>query len=1115
IENAVIEAISDDVVRRVGTEDRELAERFTRLLYAKAPPEFCEDRDTETLGRLTVGALEFVQRSRPDRVDVEVFNPEERREGWAAPVTVIRTSVSERPFIVDTIREYLHAQDLDIARFLYPVLYVERDGEGRVVDLGPASQGEPRESLIHCEVTRITNAAKREEIRATIERHLQDVVRATDDFHAMLDALADTTDYLTDRTERLPERRAEIREVQDFLRWLRDGGFVFLGYRAYDLVELEDGEPAAVVEPGSGLGILRNEGESSFAAPVPLDELRPDLRERILGGPLLIISKTNALSTVHRRARMDYIGVKKLDDEGEIVGERRFIGLFTSQAYSEDAEDIPILREKLRAILEDAGVIPDSHDYKEIITIFNSMPKEELFLTSAEEIGDDIQAALAHYHTHEVKVTLRPDPLDRGISVMAILPKDKFSGEVRKAIEEAFVEAFDGEVLNYHLALGGGDQARLHFYISAPPERIDTVAPLELEDLVRRIIRSWSDRLREGLEGVRPGDEARRLARRYGTAFSPEYRAATEPEVAEYDILELERMAADGRRIAIRLTNPASAESMAIAEPVTQLKLYLRDERLVLSDFMPILENSGLRVLAMQPFEVLGPGVPDATIYSFAVQDSATRPIDLDERADLLSDLVLAVRTGDAANDALNALVLHAGLAWREVDVLRAYAEYAFQLGAVPSRMSLVTALRSYPEAAELLFRLFEARFDPSIGVDDTERRRARDRIRADISEELESVTSLADDRALRRLLTLIEATVRTSFYRHGGAEPTRRSGGAPYIAMKFDCQLLAGIARSRLLCEVWVHSARMAGIHLRAARIARGGIRFSDRPDDFRTEVLGLVRTQTVKNAVIVPGGSKGGFIIKRQPAESAELAEEVTRQYRTLIRGLLDVTDNLVDGEVAPPEGVVCYDDPDPYLVVAADKGTAHLSDVANAVAAEYGFWLGDAFASGGSHGYDHKRVGITARGAWECVKRHFRETGRNIQTEPFTVVGIGDMSGDVFGNGMLLSPEIRLIAAFDHRHIFVDPDPDRAASFEERRRLFRADRSSWDDYDRGVMSEGGFVVPRGVKNVEITPQAREALGLPAETTHLDGETLINAVLSAPVDLLWNGGVGTYVKA
>jgi glutamate dehydrogenase len=639
--------------------------------------------------------------------------------------------------------------------------------------------------------------------------------------------------------------------------------------------------------------------------------------------------------------------------------------------------------------------------------------------------------------------------------------------------------------------------------------------PDELARLVRRIKENWSDRVAAALEGELVEAEARGLAERYAEAFSAEYRAAVEPAAAARDILELEAMAAGDRGIAVQLGDAERAEWAAMDEPITELRLFLRGERFVLSNFMPILENAGLRVIAMSPFEVRGEGAVEGTICLFAVHDTAGQTIDLASRGALLAETILAVRAGDALSDPLNALVLGAGLAWREVDLLRSYAEYAFQSGAVPARLTLPNALRTYPEATRLLVDLFAARFDPALEQTAEARAEAVAAVRASFIASLEQVASLAEDRALRRLLRLIEATVRTNYYRHGGAEPTHRSGGAPYISLKFACTELRDIIRSTLLYEVWVHSSRMAGVHLRGAKVARGGIRHSDRPDDFHTEVTGLVRTQSVKNAVIVPAGSKGGFITRYRHADPKAMGDEAIEQYRTYVRGLLDITDNLVDDVLVPAPGVVAYDEPDSYLVVAADKGTARFSDIANGVSAEYGFWLDDAFASGGSNGYDHKKVGITARGGWECVKRHFREMGHDIQTEPFTVVGIGDMSGDVFGNGMLLSQKTRLVAAFDHRHVFVDPDPDAASSYQERKRLAGLGRSSWDDYDRSLLSKGGFVAARGAKAVELTPEARHALGLPEDITVLDGESLIRAVLAAPVDLIWNGGIGTYIKA
>jgi glutamate dehydrogenase len=1112
--SVIVEAISDDLRGRVSPAESELVTQFTRLFYSKAPAEFFVDRSTAVLSALTLSAFRHLQRSRPGRVEVTIRAAEADAEPWSAPVTVIRTNVTERPFIVDSLREYLHVQQVAVERFLHPVLRVVRNDAGEVVELGAASAGDPRESIVHCEIGHIDDAALIGELEEGIRTSLQDVVVATTDFGAMVNALNETVAYLEEAAHRVPARKQEIEEVQEFLRWLRQGSFILLGYRGYDVVETGGGR-AVRVEQGSGLGLLRDDSRSDFADPVALDALTPDLHERVAGAPLLVLNKTDAESTVHRRVRMDSIGVKKLDAAGNPAGERRFIGLFTSRAYSEDAERIPMLRQKLHAIIERGGWIEESHDYKEAISIFNSMPKEELFIASAEEIGKEIEAILTRYHTQDVKVTMRRDRLQRGVSIMVIMPKERYSGRARRALQAELVRQYEGTLLNYHLVMGGGDQARLHFYIAAPPERLGAVVPEHIEQMVSHMIRTWTDSLELELSETRSVHEARQLATRWGAAFSQEYQAATAPAEAVADMDVIERMEAAGETVALRLSNLSDADDLGASEPVTRLKVYLRDERLVLSDFMPILENAGLRVIAMSPFEAMDSSGAGAMIYLFAVQGPDQKPIDLELGSVLLTETILAVRAGDACNDPLNALCISAGLAWREVDVLRAYCEYAFQLKVVPSRLALPSALRAYPSAARALVTMFTEKFDPATGLTIEQRREKLATLRAAFVDSLEHVSSLADDRALRRLLTLIDATARTNFFVHGGVTPTTRSGGVPFIAYKFLSSLLMPLVKTRLRAEVWVQSARMAGIHMRTGKVSRGGLRHSDRPDDFRTEVHGLVRTQAVKNAVIVPAGSKGGFVIRHYPADAKELAAEVEAQYRTFIRGLLDITDNLVNNELARPESLIVYDEVDPYLVVAADKGTAKFSDVANSVAADYGFWLDDAFASGGSNGYDHKEVGITARGGWECVRRHFREMGTDIQAEPFTVIGIGDMSGDVFGNGMLLSRQIMLRAAFDHRHIFVDPDPDPETSFIERQRLFEMGRSSWADYSKELISKGGFVVSRGVKEMELTPEARAVLDVPDDVERVDGEGLIRLILQAPADLLWNGGIGTYVKA
>jgi glutamate dehydrogenase len=1091
-----------------------LVVRFAELFLEEATAEFFMERPPETVAALVLSAFRHLQASSPARVDVTVVTPAQEPAPWSAPVTVIRTHVAEASFIVGSIREYLHVRQLPVERFLHPVLQVVRAPDGAVVSTGPASAGPPLESLVHCEVPRIDDAAVVEEVRAELCASLEDVVVVTSDFVAMVAALDAAAASLDGAAALHAARQAEAREVQEFLRWLRDN-FVFLAYCETEATAAADAGGGA--EPAH-LGLAR---QPAWSKRIRRATARPPAPPAVVSGAdgetvqrwpprLLVVTQTDAESTVHRRERMHDIALRTVDAEDRIIGERHFLGLFRARAYHEEADHIPILRHKLGLILERAGWRADSHNYREAVKIFNAMPKEELFPARAVDLGRQIEAILAQYYTREVKVMLRPDPTESTVSVMVIMPRDRYSGRARRGIQSELIRQLDATLLNTNLVMGGGEQARLHFQLAAPAERIRSVGPEQLELRVRTLIQTWTDVLETRLARSHSADDARRLAHRWGAAFSPEYQAATEPEQAVADIAAIEAMEADGRRVHLRLSNPEPAGG----ERVTLLTVYIRGTRLVLSDVMPGLENAGLRVLSMSPFEA----TEDAAttfIYVFAVQDAARLPLDLDARGAVLAEALLAVGAGETTNDALNELVLHAGLAWREVDVLRLYCEYAFQLGLAPARLALTGALRAHPQAARLLFSVFSRKFDPAFASSGGRRQAGVDALRTAFLAALETVTSLAHDRALRNLLALVDATVRTNYFLHGGARPNRRSGGVPYIAIKVLNERLQAVVPSRLCAEVWVQSARMAGVHLRGGPVSRGGLRHSDRPDDLRTEVLGLVRTQSVKNCVIVPAGSKGGFVTRRHLPAPEQAAADVAAQYRTLIRGLLDVTDNLTDRGVVRPESLVVEDGADAYLVVAADKGTARFSDVANEVAAEYSFWLGDAFASGGSNGYNHKEVGITARGGWVCVRRHFRELGRDIQTEPFTVAGIGDMSGDVFGNGMLLSPEIRLVAAFDHRHIFVDPTPDAAATFAERQRLFELGRSSWDDFDTHLLSDGGFIVPRGIKSIELAPAAAAALGIPEDQRHMDGETLVRAILRAPVDLLWNGGIGTYVKS
>lgn len=1087
----VIEAIG-----RLSAEPRaDIAAEFTRRLLSRASDEWLQSEPADRVALAALALLDLVDRTAPGTVGVDVVAAEKSMHR-----AVLLTVMPDCPFIVETLREGLQAAELPIIALLHPVIGVERNDDGSVARF--LDRGEDGEWISATLILIDTQLDSETETRLRDEAlsRLNQVQRATGDFASMSTAVQKLIADLEEEKSWLDWRAGEVQEVQELLSWLGDGNFVLLGYREYEIAGASSGERAVHVLSGSGLGILRDDERSAFSTARPLSKLPGDLRARLVGGPMLIVSKTNSLSPVHRRARMDDISVKRIGRDGEVAGERRLLGLFTAKAFAQDASKIPILRRKLVEILEAEQVDKGSHDHGLVVRTFNSLPKEELFLTPVSDLVRMIDTVLESHGTDEVLLYAKPDSLRRGINLMVILPRRKFSGEVRRKIQSALVEAYDGQLLNYYLTMGEGEQARLHFYIAASPGNVERVDSAELRAEVRSAIRSWAERLTAELEIRYDRGRTAELVERYGHAFSSAYRAVTDVKEAADDIETLEALRQSGRR-------QVGLHDLDPAEPFTyRLKVFGQRTRYVLSDVLPVLENLGFRVVTADAYELRPEDVPDEiTVHSFLVQVPPEWEIDREAAGMRVSDAFFAIQNGWAENLGINSLILSAGLTWRQVALVKAYGAYAFRIGAVSSRMGLRRPLVERPEAASMLFSMFTALFDPEFSGEREEAIRA---IEADYLRLLEQVRSIEDDRTLRRLLALVKATVRTNYFQ---AEFARNLDAA--IALKLDCARIEFMPKPRPKHEVWVSSARTEGAHLRMGDVARGGLRWSDRQEDFRLEVLGLVKTQQVKNAVIVPAGSKGAFVVTRPPVEPEARREAGVASYTDFVGALLSVTDNVVEGEIVHPPDTVIRDGEDPYLVVAADKGTATLSDTANGIAEQFGFWLGDAFASGGSKGYDHKAMGITARGAWECVKRHFREMGTDTQTDEFTVAGIGDMSGDVFGNGMLLSDTIRLVAAFDHRHIFLDPDPDAATSVKERRRLFDLPRSSWDDYDRSLISPGGGVWERGTKSIPLSPQVRSVLDV--EEEEMNGDALIRAILRAPVDLLWNGGIGTYVKS
>ncbi len=1104
-----LRGILDAVRTKVTPGDRSLIDAFVRQLFDKAGAELLESAAVGYLAALALGAFRFITERNTLEPRVLVFDPDLIDEGWETPGTVIETVMRDRPFIVDTVQESLRETGCNVHRLLHPIISLERDARGTVVAIGPSGAGR-RESFVHIEVERLADP---DAVASLLTQRLTAVVAATDDYQEMRAKAQAYAEEL--RTRPLPRPwNADVEEIAAFLDWLGQKSFVFLGYREYQFAG-QGAERTATVRRGSGLGILRHEDQSTFATSEPLPEV---LRRRLNEPPLLIISKTNAESPIHRSAHMDYIGVKEVDNAGVVVGERRLLGLFTSKAYADEATTVPLLRRKLAAILEVEGAAEESHDYKSIVEVFSSLPRVELLAGSVPELRSEVKAILAAEGGNEVKVLHQPDALGRGAFVVVIVPRERFSDELYRRIEGRLEQALSATaVLDQRLVMGEGDQARMHFYLAVSAERVSAVQTEELRAEVSTLLRTWDDRLRDELREHFPREQARALGDQYTAAFSTAYKGSTDVATAIRDVRCLEGLRAS-RQPQVDLTNDANDTRF------TALKLYLAEEELVLSDFLPVLENLGLKVFAEDPLDVTLPAIGRVRIHTFFVQDTTGARLDVERAAPLLQPALLMLHRGRIESDRLNPLILQAELEWRQVDLLRTYVNHGVQIGSAPTRGALSQALTSYPRTARILWEYFEAKFDPLQPAPPRDRlTRSLPEIEQRFISSLDAVQSTMDDRTLRALFHAVAATVRTNYFCPQVVPPPETPPGKGHpegvtppeqtaLAVKIESARVPHVPRPAPLYEIYVHAPHVEGLHLRGAKVARGGVRLSERPDDFRTEVFDLMKTQMVKNAVIVPAGAKGGFIAKR-PRGAPLSPSVVVTAYRTFIGALLNLTDNIVQGRLVPPPGMLLYDDPDPYLVVAADKGTATFSDIANDVAAQHQFWLGDAFASGGKHGYDHKKEAITARGAWECVRRHFRELGRDADREELTVIGIGDMSGDVFGNGLLLSRRFRLRAAFNQQHIFLDPDPDPARAFAERERLFPLARSAWSDFNADVISAGGGVFQRGAKKVPLSAAARDMLDLDTESP--SGEEVIRAMLRMDADLLWNGGIGTYVKA
>ncbi|MBV9792395.1 MAG: NAD-glutamate dehydrogenase [Actinobacteria bacterium] len=1060
--------------------------------------------------------------------------------------TVIDIVTDDMPFLVDSVTMELNRHEADISLFLHPRLVVRRTVTGDLQEVvGPvngtngtaadsdSAPGEITESWMHIELAGLGDRVPLSDLEADLCRVLDDVRVTIEDQPKMTAAAASlalnlegaTGAPLPGRTGPQPVISATDAgqpgadsEAGELLRWLADGHFIFLGYREYDLVPGDDGMNLRAVA-GTGLGFLRHdrEGSDSFAS------LPADVRAKAAEPDRLVLAKGNSRSTVYRNKYLDYVAVKKVGANGQVTGEWRFLGLYTHSAYTESVARIPVLRRQLTDVLAAAAVTPDSHDGHDLIEILEDYPREELFQISTPQLTEIATAVLRLRERKQTRLFLRRDVYGRYMSCLVFLPRDRYTTAVRLRVQEILRSALDGDSVDYSAQVGESALARLHVVVRGrrgqPLPGVDAAA---LERRIAAAVRSWDEDLEEEALRVLGGDRARQLLDRTAAAIPETYKTGVSAAEAVDDLSHVLSLRESGDTFAVQLR-----EDETPAGGHWRLRVYRTGAPVILSDVLPQLQHMGLEVVDEHPYEFASS--EPFYIYDFGlrVQSSSARQRPRsDSGREQFEQALCALWRGETEDDGFNALVLEGGLSWREVMVLRAYAKYLLQAGTQFSQGYIQRVLCGNPTVARLLTRLFESRFDPAHEGGEAERSEA---LVEEIRGELDDVVSLDADRILRSYLALIRATLRTNYYRTtiqpAPGAATRSPLGqlsctpthAPYLVVKLDPGEVPGLPEPRPKFEIFVYAPRLEAVHLRFGRVARGGLRWSDRLEDFRTEILGLVKAQEVKNSVIVPSGAKGGFVCKQlpDPADREAYQGEVLACYRMFITAMLDITDNMEGERVTPPRDVVRHDGDDPYLVVAADKGTATFSDEANEIAAGYGFWLGDAFASGGSVGYDHKKMGITARGAWESVKNHFATLGLNPATDEFTVAGVGDMSGDVFGNGMLLSDKLRLVAAFDHRHIFVDPDPDPAVSFAERQRLFALARSSWTDYDRTLISAGGGVWPRSAKSIPLSSQAHAVLGIDEGTLALAPDELISAILTAPVDLLWNGGIGTYVKA
>nr|WP_136249485.1 NAD-glutamate dehydrogenase [Ningiella ruwaisensis] len=1097
--SVLLDKVHSLIGEKVDAKDAELVQQFAKLLYKNMSFDDLHERSDSDLYGTVLSLWRQLQEKQQGTPLIRVINPEIAKHGWQSSHTVIQIIVDDMPFLVDSIRMAINRLHITAHLLLHTPMHFKRNAQNKVTEFvnpDEREQAHITETVFFIEIDRQSRGSDIKALTEELHSVVSEVSLSVSDWKPMREKLAGITKNFDKSNS---QASAEVKQQgKTFLNWLNDHNFTLMGYRYYEVKAIE-GDHRWIPDNDSSLGLMKNSISDKARL---LSQMPATARDEALSSNPLMLTKTNSHSRVHRPAYMDYIGIKEFDKKGQVCGEHRFLGLYSASFYNSSATDLPMLKEKIDRMCKLSGFDQGTHAYKAFVNIVETYPRDELLQTSDEELAQIILGIFQMQERGMSKLFVRRDTFGRFFSCMVYVPRERYNTQLRKDTQVLLKKAFNavGEV-EFNTYFSESVYARTHYIARVQNNNME----FDVNDIERNVIeltKSWQDKLNAKINAFYGEAKGKSVVRKYDNAFSRSYSEQNLPSAALVDIQHIETLHKD-TPLDILFYRPQEEGSES---DIVKLKLYHADEPIHLSDVLPMLENFGLRVVDESPYRVTNDQGQVSWIMDFTMLHKQSHDFDMERAQELFQSAFSDVWNAELEDDGFNRLILGASIPGRMVTIVRAYAKYMRQIGSSFSIDYIANTLASYPDIAKDLITYFDLTFCPNI----KRNAKKRDGLEQDIIKKLDAVSNLDDDRIIRRYLDLINATLRTNFYQTDDNGNTKH-----YISFKLKPSDIPEMPLPLPKFEIFVYSPRVEGVHLRGGKVARGGLRWSDRMEDFRTEILGLVKAQQVKNTVIVPVGAKGGFVCKRMPkdADRASIQAEGQACYKIFIRSLLDITDNIIDGKVVAPKQVVRLDEDDPYLVVAADKGTATFSDIANGISAEFNFWLGDAFASGGSVGYDHKKMGITAKGAWESVKRHFRELGIDCQTTPFTCVGIGDMSGDVFGNGMLLSEQTRIVCAFNHMHIFFDPDPDPAATYKERQRLFADPSLTWDDYNRELISSGGGIFKRSEKSIKLTPEMKKWLN--TKQSAMTPNELIHNVLKMPVDLIWNGGIGTYIKS